>query len=73
MPTSWFACSEAEKIQNTTVQIMDRKEFMTIERPQELNRRLTALLDDPQPGLATRCMFLGKVMQELTEEWNQSE
>ena len=28
---------------------------------------------DPQPGLATWCMFLGKVMQELTEEWNQSE
>ena len=46
---------------------------MTLERLQELNRRLSELLDDPQPGLALWCLSLGKVMKQLTEEWNQQE
>lgn len=38
---------------------------MTIEELQDLNKRLTALLDDPQPGLFTWCEMLWKVLAEL--------
>ena len=33
----------------------------------ELNRKLTGLLDDPQPGLATWNLALGKVMHGISK------
>jgi hypothetical protein len=42
---------------------------MKIEELKELNRRLTALLDDPQPGLMSWCMALERVMSALVAGW----
>ena len=42
---------------------------MTLEKIKELNRRLTALLDDPQEGRASWCIALGQVLEELADGW----
>ena len=44
---------------------------MTIEELKEITRRLTALLDDPQPGLFSWNLCLGKVMTELVGKWTK--
>ncbi len=44
---------------------------MTIKELKELNRRLTALLDDPQPGLASWCVLLGRTMTDLIDGWTR--
>lgn len=46
---------------------------MTLERLQELNRRLAALLQDPQEGLMTWNGFLDEVMSSLVKEWGVPE
>lgn len=40
-----------------------------LDRLRELNRRLTALLDDPQPGLFSWCQCLAEVMRDLAGMW----
>lgn len=42
---------------------------MKLEELQELNRRLTGLLADPQPGLMAWCDALGEVMKKLVYGW----
>ncbi len=39
----------------------------------DLNRRLTALLDDPHPGLMSWCQEYATVMQTISDFWNRKE
>lgn len=42
---------------------------MTLEQLKEYNRRLSALLEDPQPGLISWNMFLHDVMTQMCNEF----
>lgn len=43
-----------------------------IQKIQELNRKLTSLLDDPQPGISTWVTFVGKRIEEMNAIVNPS-
>jgi hypothetical protein len=45
---------------------------MKLEEIKEFNRKLTALLDDPQEGAASWNMFLGDLIEKFIKSWLSS-